>query len=39
MGIVVEQSPEPGARVRRNSVVTVHVQHPPASHGPGSADN
>lgn len=30
MGIVVEQSPEPGARVRRNSVVTVRVMHPPA---------
>jgi hypothetical protein len=30
MGIVVEQNPEPGTRVRRNSVVTVSVQHPPA---------
>jgi beta-lactam-binding protein with PASTA domain len=35
MGIVVEQSPEPGAHVRRNSVVTVSVLHPPAP-GPSS---
>ena len=38
MGIVVEQSPEPGVRVRRDSVVTVHVRHPPATRGSGTLD-
>ncbi len=31
--VVVDQSPVPGARVRRQSTVTTYVQHPSAANG------
>jgi len=31
--VVVDQSPAPGERVRRQSTVTIYVQHPPAANG------